>query len=147
MPSPKDSVAALMTFEGREKKFVTEKDQRVECGFRRFRCPKPSFPQRVIEFKENNGYQNPYMYLRSCCGRGKPAEVQKAMLDEMFEEAKHIAYDTGGSIVDHFRSAALSEYEQAMHRYIRLIVHKRVPISTVADSELRAVSCFSFPID
>lgn len=136
-----------MTFSGLEVKLTTEKGVSVERSFLSYRCPKPSCPTTTITFKENSGFQNPYAHLRSCYGRGKPIAVQKALLDDMYEEAKNTALNAGGSISKHFNSGALSEYEKAMNRYIRLIAIKRFPICHVVDTEFRAVSRYECPID
>lgn len=147
MPSQKEIVMALMSFEGRGKKSVGENGELFDREFLRYRCPKPSCSEGTIDFKEKSGYQNPYVHLRSCFGRGKPLAVQKALLDDMFEQVQAAAIASGGQISDHFQNTALSEYDETMNRYIRLIVLKRYPISSVVDKEFCAVSRYSCPID
>ena len=101
MPTPKEIVLALMKFEGREEKAVTENGKTVQHIFFKYRCPKPSCALKTVRLKEKYGFKNPYSHLRSCYGRGKALHLQKAMLDEMFESAKRTSSVTCESISKH----------------------------------------------
>lgn len=147
MVSPKEVVQAVMTLQSREKKSVTEKGQSVQRVFLSYRCPKPSCAVKVITFKEKSGFQNPYSHLRSCYGRGKSFAQQQSILEGMYTSARDTMEHSGGNIRQHFQDGSLSEYEQAVFHFIRLIVMSRYPLSCVKDPELRAISRFACVVD
>ena len=64
----------------------------------------------------------------------------------MYKEALESARAHGGTIRDHFQLYALSQYEQAVHGYIRWIVLCSRTVNEVEDLEFPRINRFSVSI-
>lgn len=100
----------------------------------------------MISFLDKSGYNNPYTHLRRCYARGKDLKDQEDVLLRLYEEAREAMTQKGGTIRSHFEMQSLSEYEKAIHGYIRLIVMKSLPLYYVSDPEVRNFSRYDVNI-
>jgi len=135
---PGDVVKALMKFEGKETKTIVG----VERKYLKYKCPKPGCRNPVVSFLEGSGFHNPQQHLFTCYAKGKPKSEQISIVNKLYEHARTLSTTQGGTIRSHFNAFALSEYEQAMHGYLRLIVMKNLPLASIEDAEFRAFSKF-----
>lgn len=103
-----------------------------------YKCPKDSLctENGEVFFEKGKGYSNPYRHLKSCVAGGDEqhlldlynAAVQETMATGTLQNARSSVF------------SKLNEREKAMYGYMRLIVLKNLPISFVADTEIRNFS-------
>lgn len=91
----------------------------------------------LVSFKEKCGYQNPYVHLRSCFGKGKPQSEKNELFREMYEAEKKKPPQQGYVPDKDFKMSSVSEYEVTLYRSVRYIVMRSKPISAVEDYETR----------
>lgn len=138
-PSQKEVVLALMLSGTSEvKKSKNRKGELVDSKYLKFICPNENCKQ-VVSVKEKMGFTNPYKHLVGCYDG-------EAKLLKLFDDArKRIVLKGQGDLADYFRTAAgLTQENEAMHDYIRLIVMKNLPITTVEDEFYRSFSKWPF---
>ena len=75
--------------------------------------------------------------MRSCYGKGKSIGEQENLLYGLFNQCKEEQRLRGGSILSHFTSTILSDYEKAVYGWVRLVVLRNFPVRSVSHAEIR----------
>ena len=99
--------------------------------------PETDMPRGRDHVQEKSGFKTPFTHLRSCYGRGKNAAEQTKLLHEFYNEAAQAFEQSGGSIRSHFRSDKLSDREETINTYVRLIVITSARFSIIDSHEYR----------
>lgn len=104
----------------------------------KYECPRGDECRNkgVVMFEKGTGFTNPYKHLKYCVSDG-----DEGHLHELYERKRIEQRNYGDK---HWKSMLIppTNTERAMFKYLRLITLKSFPISTVADSEIRAFSKF-----
>ncbi len=66
--------------------------------------------------------------------------LKKRLYRQLYLDACKETKHSGGTILSNFATRTLSQYENAVHAYIRLIVLKNFPLHFVHDAEVRKFS-------
>ncbi len=129
-----------MHFEGRERA------ENGEFYYVKYRCPRPSCAKPLVRFKVNSGYTNRYIHLRRCFARGLDEKEQDSVILELYNEARLSVQRQEGSICSHFSTRTVTDYDKAVHCYLRLIIIRGLPLSIVEDEEYRSFCKFDVRI-
>ncbi len=132
-------VTTLMRFRGIESINCNDGSTKT---YLKHQWPKPGC-NFIVNFATNTGFTNPYRHLLTCCGRNKPFDKQEIVIADLLEAAQISAKKSGGTILSHFNVNALSDYEKALHAYLRLIVLRNLRLSIVECTSFRSLSKFS----
>ena len=116
-------VTSPMEFDGRESiertnSVTWQKSMEV---YLKYQCPRPDCSKSLVKFRGGTGCKNLYSHLRSCYGRGKSLAEQNSILEKLYESALQATRIRGGTILSHFTSSSLSDYDKGnMAGYVKL---------------------------
>ena len=75
-----------MKFEGKEQRpnAQTKRGKGITKQYLKYRCPRPMCDALVVYFLDISGYNNPYIHLRRCYGRGlKKADQENILVEKI----------------------------------------------------------------
>ncbi len=108
--------------------------------------PNAKYLNPVITFKENIGFPNLYRHLRSCFARGLAVSEQERTINKMLNDARCISRKEAVTIHSHFTASSVSDFDKQAFSYIKLVVHKHLPLSLIEASEFRSLSKYNVPV-
>lgn len=96
-------------------------------------CSKSNCLNPNVTFIPKIGFNNPYSHLQTSYARGQKNNSGEEALRQLFYMVLITAAPKGGTLKSHLILNALSEYEQAVHVYIRLDMVKSMPLYYITD--------------
>lgn len=128
---PKEVVLALVKFDGREPRSVTNtrNGEQVQNTYVTYKCPRPGCSSGTVSFIEKTRCCNPYNNIKTC--------YEEQHIQMLFSEAEGLGKIVGGSVPSHFATHVLSRHDCAIVWWTRLVGLKNRPLSHIEDSESR----------
>ena len=123
-----------------EKSFTNRSGVEQKRIYLVYKCPNQFCKEknREIWFQKSVGFINPFNHLKTCVAGGKTEQLYKIYEQNKESKRLHISGTFFQPSVDRMTSREL-----ALNDYLRLIVLKSLPLSTVEDSEFRKFHRFN----
>ncbi len=106
----------------------------------RYLCPKPHCSKPVVKFVQNTGFRNPYRHYLSCYARKMYVTEQERNLSALYFDPHEAAQRNGGTVREFFKISFLSNYDKAVHYYLKLVLTQSLAISIVESKKFGAQS-------